>query len=176
MKVFQSFGLLALLTVAKAADFQTVRNDIANISSLLQQLSTDAKQIRPGSLGIAPALQLEADSVQVHKLLLSTTKDTQASPPFGDHSIDVGGDFLNIQPVIDSSLKTITDLKGSLQELRVVVLASLYQLKQDSDTLGKEVSGKLSDDFQEVAKQVLGEIDDSFNSAITAYGGKCKSS
>ena len=174
MKFFQTFSLLTLLAVAKAADYQTVRNDIANISTLLQRLDTDAKGIRAGSLGIAPSLQLEADSVQVHKLLLSTTKDTKASPPFEDHSIDVGGDFLNMQPVINGALKTITDLKDSLQDLRVVVLASLYQLKQDSDILGKEVSGKLNADFQEAAKQVLGEIDDSFNNAIKAYGGKSK--
>ncbi|KAJ6784711.1 hypothetical protein PWT90_00454 [Aphanocladium album] len=174
MRFFRSWALFSLVAIAIAADFQTVRDDIAKISTLLQRLDADAKGIQAGSLGIARALQLEVDSVQVHKLLLSTKDDTVASPPFQDHSIDVGGDFLNLQPVINGVLNTITDLKGNLYELRIVVLASLYQLRQDSDALGKEVSNKLSDDFQAVAQQVLSEIKDAFNGAITAYGGKAQ--
>ncbi|KAJ3499474.1 hypothetical protein NLG97_g317 [Lecanicillium saksenae] len=174
MRFIPLFALFHLVAIAKSADFQTVRDDIAKISTLLQRLDTDAKGIQAGSLGIARALQLEADSVQVHQLLLSTKDDTLASPPFQDHSIDVGGDFLNLQPVINGVLKTITDLKSNLQELSVIVLASLYQLKQDSLVLGKEVSSKLNDDFQAVAQQVISEIEDAFNGAITAYGGKAK--
>ncbi|OAA70817.1 Cell wall galactomannoprotein [Akanthomyces lecanii RCEF 1005] len=174
MRFLGLFGVFGLFVAAKAADFQTVRDDIANISAILQHLDTDAKGIQAGSVGIARSLQLEVDSVQVHKLLLSTTDDTKASPPFEDHSIDVGGDFLNLQPVINGLLKTITDLQPNLKELSPVVVAILYQLKQDSDVLGKEVSGKLSADFQAVAQQVLGEIDDTFNTAITTYGGKSK--
>lgn len=168
------FSVFGLFVAAKAADFQTVRDDIANISTILQRLDTDAKGIQAGSVGIARSLQLEVDSVQVHKLLLSTTDDIKASPPFENHSIDVGGDFLNLQPVIDGLLKTVTDLQPNLKELSPVVIAILYQLKQDSDVLGKEVSDKLSADFQAVAQQVLGEIDDTFNTAITAHGGKSK--
>ncbi|OAQ97759.1 hypothetical protein LLEC1_00547 [Akanthomyces lecanii] len=172
MRLLGLFSVFGLLVAAKAADFQTVRDDIANISAVLQHLDTDAKGIQAGSVGIARSLQLEVDSVQVHKLLLSTTGDTKAAPPFEDHSIDVGGDFLNLQPVINGLLKTITDLQPNLKELSPVVLAILYQLKQDSDVLGKEVAGKLSADFQTVAQQVLGEIDDQFNTAITTFGGK----
>ncbi|XWW95729.1 hypothetical protein V2A60_003696 [Cordyceps javanica] len=172
MRSLGIFGAFGLLAVAKGADFQTVRDDIANISAVLQSLDTNAKGIQAGSLGIARSLQLEVDSVQVHKLLLDTAEDTRASPPFQDQSIDIGGDFLNMQPVINSVLESITNLKSNLQELHLVVLACLYQLKQDSDALGKEVAGKLSSDFQEVTQQVLTEIDDAFNAAIIAYGGK----
>lgn len=172
MKASNFVGLFALSGAARASDFQTVRDDITKISTILQQLNEDAKGIQAGSAGIARALQLEVDSLNIHKLLLSTLQDTKASPPFGDHSIDVGGDFLNLQPVINDTFKTITGVQGNLQELSLIVLANLYQLKEDTDTLGKEVSGKLSSDFQAVAKQVLGEIDDTFNAAIKAYGGK----
>ncbi|OAA57817.1 Cell wall galactomannoprotein [Cordyceps fumosorosea ARSEF 2679] len=168
------FSVLGLLALTAATDFQTVRNDIANISALLKGLDASAKGIQPGSLGIARSLQLEVDSVRVHQLLLSTMRDTQAAPPFADHSIDVGGDFLNMQPVIEGVLSTLAGLKGNLGQLRLVVLACLYQLRQDADALGREVAGKLSADFQDVTKQVLGQIDDSFNQAIAAYGGKSK--
>ncbi|EGX95753.1 hypothetical protein CCM_00407 [Cordyceps militaris CM01] len=172
MRFLGLFSLLGLVAAANAADFQTVRDDIANISSILQTLDNNAKGIQPGSLGIARSLQLEVDSVRVHKLLLSTTKDTQAAAPFGDHSIDIGGDFLNLQPVINRVLVTITNLEGTLRELRLVVLACVYQLRQDAHVLGNEVAGKLSADFQDVTQQVLTEIDDAFNNAIAAYGGK----
>ncbi len=174
MRFSSLLSAVGLFAAAKAADFQTVRDDIAKLGVLLQGLEADAKGIQAGSLGIARSLQLEVDSVEVHKLLLSTTADTKASPPFEDHSIDVGGDFLNVQPAINGVLTTITNLKANLEELRPVVLACLYQLKQDSGALGKEVTAKLNGDFQEVAKQVLSEIDDSFNTAIVAYGGKSK--
>jgi hypothetical protein len=174
MRAFYSFAALLFFASAQGADFQTVRDDIANISTILVRLETDAEGVQAGSFGIARALQVEDDSVQVHKLLLQTLKDTNASPPFEEHSLDVGGDFLNMQPKIDSVLSVITEKKDNLKELSVVVLASLYQLKQDTDILGKAVIDKLNDDFQQVAPQVLKEIIDSFNNAITAYGGKGK--
>ena len=174
MRPFYSFATLAFLAVAHGADYQTVQGDIADIKTRLGELEADAKGIESGSFGIARALKVEDDSVQVHKLLLKTLKDTNASPPFEDHSIDVGGDFLNMQPKIDSVLEMITEKKDNLKELSVVVLASLYQLKQDTDILGKAVVDKLSDDFQQVAPQVVKEIIDSFNKAIAAYGGKSK--
>lgn len=85
MRFSSLLSIVGLFAAAKAADFQTVRDDIAKLGVLLQGLEADAKGIQAGSLGIARSLQLEVDSVEVHKLLLSTTADTKASPPFEDH-------------------------------------------------------------------------------------------
>ncbi len=172
MRLLYSLATLALAAAVNAVDYQTVRDDIANITTILGRLEDTAKGIKAGSLGIARALQLEAESVNVHKTLLATTADAQASPPFEDHSIDVGGDFLNLQPKVESALQSVSDQKDNLGDLSVVVLSCLYQLKQDTDILGKDVIAKLSDDFQTVAPQVLAAIDDAFNKAITTYGGK----
>ncbi|KAK3185997.1 hypothetical protein K4F52_005221 [Lecanicillium sp. MT-2017a] len=172
MRLLYTLSTLAFAAAVNAADYQTVRDDIANISTILGRLEDVAKGIKPGSLGIARALQLEAESVLMHKTLLVTTADTRASPPFEEHSLDVGGDFLNMQPKVEGALQSVTDQKQNLGDLGVVVLACLYQLKQDTDILGKDVIAKLNEDFQTVAPQVLAAIIDTFNKAITAYGGK----
>ncbi|KHN97405.1 Cell wall galactomannoprotein [Metarhizium album ARSEF 1941] len=167
--------LIALAGTAsvQAADVQTVRDDIADISALMADLDSNAKLVKPGSAGIAQALQVQVDAVNIHKRLLASIDDTNASAPFGAQgSLNIGLDFIALSPKVKTTLQDIADQKSALEGLSVVVLSSLYQLKQDTDAFGAAVLDKLDVLEKAIAPGIIKDLDTAFNKAIVAYGGK----
>ncbi|KZZ94308.1 Cell wall galactomannoprotein [Moelleriella libera RCEF 2490] len=166
-------GLLVLaVAVAYAADAQTVRDDVAKLNTLLKTLSSDVKLVKAGSLGIAQALQVEVDAVNIHKLLITAYNDAKASPPFGSSSFGVGLDFLKLEPQVKQTLRDVSSQKDVFGELGIIVLSSLYQLKMDTDNFGAAAVEKLALLERAIAPAILKKIDGEFNDAIVTYGGK----
>jgi hypothetical protein len=161
---------------ALAADYATVRQDIANITTLLQELDADANAIAPGIAGLPRALQLQVDAVNLHKRLLSASDNAEASPPFGGGSLSVGLDLIQLEPKISDTLQDIVDKNDALGELGIIVLSSLYQLKQDTDEFGDAIVEKLGALEQAIAPVIIRRIETAFNNAIVAYGGNRKCS
>ncbi|KAK2609366.1 hypothetical protein QQS21_002147 [Conoideocrella luteorostrata] len=172
MRFLYTLVTFVCAAAVNAADSQTVRGDIAQLSTLLDSLAADVKLVRPGSGGIAQALQVEVDSVDIHKCLLKSYDDAKASPAFGFSSLIVGLDFIQLQPKVKKTLEDVTAQKESLGELGLVVLSSLYQLKQDTDRFGEAAIEKLGTLEKAIAPAIIKKIDESFNDAIVAYGGK----
>jgi hypothetical protein len=173
------YPLLALAYTAaiQAADVQTVRNDIANITALMAALDSDVKLVVSGSAGIAQALQVQVDAVNIHEGLSLSVQHAKASPPFGSGgSLVVGLDFIALAPKVASTLQHVAAQKAALGELGIVVLSSLYQLKLDTDSFGAAVLDKLDALTKAIAPSIIASIDKAFNDAIVAFGGKGVSS
>lgn len=171
MRFLYSFITLAC-AVTVQADAQTVKNDIAGITTLMAALSSDVKLVKPGSAGIAQALQVQVDAVNIHKRLVTSLDDTNASPPFGSASLGIGLDFIALSPKVKTTLQDVTNQKTNLGELGIVVLSSLYQLKQDTDAFGAAVLSKLDPLEKAIAPGIIKGLDTAFNNAIVAFGGK----
>lgn len=164
--------LVLAVAVVYAADAQTVRDDVAKLNTLLRTLSSDVKLVKAGSLGIAQALQVEVDAVNIHKLLVTAYNDAKASPPFGSSSFGVGLDFLKLEPQVKQTLRDVSSQKDVFGELGIIVLSSLYQLKMDTDNFGAAAVEKLALLERAIAPAILKKIDSEFNDAIVTYGGK----
>ena len=170
-----TYSALALVfsACALAADYKTVKDDIANITTLLSILNADAKAVAPGVQGLASALQLEVDAVKLHSRIVVSTNDANASPPFGGGgSLAIGLSFIALEPQIVSTLASISSQSASLGDLDIVVLSSLYQLKQDTDLFGTAVVAKLDALEAAIAPGIIKKIDAAFDNAIVTYGGK----
>ncbi|OAQ60431.1 hydrophobic surface binding protein A domain-containing protein [Pochonia chlamydosporia 170] len=173
MRFLYALAALACTAAAQTSNVQAVRNDIANITTLMATLSSDVKLVKPGSAGIAQALQVQVDAVNIHKRLLTSIDDTESSAPFGaGGSLSIGLDFIGLSPKVKTTLQDVTKQKAALGELGIVVLSSLYQLKQDTDTFGAAVLEKLDALEKAIAPAIIKDLDKAFNDAIVAYGGK----
>lgn len=175
MRFLYTLGTLCCAAIVSASDAQTVRGDIAKLSSLMENLGADSKLVKSGSLGIAQALQVEADAVEIHKLLIKAAHDADASPPFGSSSLSIGLDFIQLQPKVKKTLEGTAAQKDAFGELGLVVLSSLYQLQADTKKFGQAVTEKLGLLEKALAPVIIKNINGSFNKAIVAYGGKGKS-
>lgn len=173
MKSIYSTLALAFAACTLAVDYNTVNDDISNISNLLGSLSTDAKAIVAGVNGLPTALDLQVDAVNLHTSILTSIDHANALPKFGTvGSLSIGVSFIALAPKIVSTLQVVAGKNATLGDLGVVVLSSLYQLKQDTDSFGKVVVTKLDVLEAVIAPPIIKIIDDAFNSAIVAYGGK----
>lgn len=156
-----------------AVDYTTVNNDIANITTLLTTLTTDANAIAPGIEGLPAALQLEVDATNLHNRILTSIDDANASTAFGTGgSLTIGLSFIALEPKIVSTLTAVAAKNVTLGDLGIIVLSSLYRLKQDTDTFGTAAVAKLDALEAAIAPAIINNIDAAFNSAISAYGGK----
>ncbi|GAB0137021.1 hypothetical protein EsDP_00005304 [Epichloe bromicola] len=169
MRFLYTFVTLSCAAIVSASDAQTVRGDIAKLSSLMENLGADTKLVKPGSLGIAQALQVESDAVDVHKLLVKAADDANASPPFGSSSFSIGLDFIQLQPKVKKTLEGTAAQKDAFGELGLVVLSSLYQLQADTKKFGQAVTEKLGLLEKSLAPAIIKDINESFNKAIVAY-------
>ncbi len=162
-------------TSVLAADYKTVHADIGQLTSLLDVLDQDAKAVAPGAAGLPRALQLEVDAVDIHKAILKATADTNASPSFGAiGSLTISADFLALSPKIKTSIGSLAAKQSALADLGLVVLSSLYQLKQDTNAFGDAVLPKLDALERAVAPLVISDINKALNNAIVTFGGKGK--
>jgi hypothetical protein len=164
---------VAFATRTLAVDYNTVNGDIGNITNLLATLDTDAKAIVSGVEGLPVALQLEVDAVKLHDQIVASINDANVSPAFGSGgSLAIGLSFIELEPKIVSTLADVAAKNVTIGDLGIIVLSSLYQLKQDTDSFGSAVVAKLDSLEAAVAPGIIKNIDAAFVSAITAYGGK----
>lgn len=170
--------LLSLGVVGRtfAADYNTVKADLATILGLLQTMNEDVAHVFSGPEILPYALQVQFDAVGIHEQLLTAHDNAKASPAFGSGSFSVGLDLINAQPKISDTLESIQDKEEEFGDLGIIVLSSLYQLKADTSSFSDAVIEKLGPLEQSLAPGVVKKIQDSYDEAIAAYGGKGESS
>ena len=152
------------------ADYQTVNNDIGNISTLITTLDNDAKAVTSGVAGLPGALQVEVDAVALDKSILTGLNDAQSSDAFGTTgSLTIGLSLIALAPKITQTLKDVAAQNETFGELGIIVLSSLYQLKQDTDAFSAAVVAKLEALEAALAPSIVSSIDAAFESAIAAY-------
>src|SRR4051812_8082960 len=106
MQFLHFLTLLSCVITIQAAGVQTVRDDIASITTLMASLASDVKLVKPGSAGIAQALQVQVDAVDIHKRLVTSINDAEASDPFGTAgSLSIGLDFIGLAPKVKTTLQ-----------------------------------------------------------------------
>lgn len=163
-------GVALILATYAAADYTTVNYDIGNISSLLTTLDTDTKAVAPGVAGLPAALQVELDAVALDARIVLATEDAQASDAFGSSgSLTIGLSLIELEPKITQTLQDVAAQNATFGQLGIIVLSSLYQLKQDTDAFAAAVVAKLDALEAALAPSIVSNIDSAFASAIAAY-------
>lgn len=155
-----------------AADATQVTNDFNNINTNLGKLDSDTNSVSSGILGITSQLQVSVDSVAVDDLLIATNSDIQASSPFtASESQSIVDAISTVAASSNKSLADLTSKYSSFGGLAPVVLASLYQLQEDQNTIGVSLHSKLDQSQIDRAVQILVGANAAFNAAIKTYGG-----
>ena len=169
MKFPHAKAALALAT-GVFADYQTVNYDIGNISSLITTLDTDAKAVTAGVTGLPAALQVQVDAVILDERILAGLGNAQASEAFGSvGSLTIGLSLINLAPHITQTLQDVAAQNASFGDLGIIVLSSLYQLKQDTDAFSAAIVAKLDALEAALAPSIVSGIDAAYQSAIAAY-------
>lgn len=169
LSVFLAF-ILSILSASVATNYTDVNNDIQNISTLLTTLQNDVQYVESGIPGLSWALQVSQDAIAIDNMILQGIKDANASAAFGSNgSLDVGLSLIGLEPTIVKTLNSVAAKNASFGELGVIVLYSLTQLKEDTDSFASAVVAKLDILEQALAPAIVSSIDNAFDSAIAAY-------
>lgn len=159
-----------LFPLCVLADYKTVLTDIKTISKGLTTLDTSVQNMLPGIPGLPFALKIQVDAVNLDKHLLTGVKNAQASSAFGGGgSLEVGLQLIALKPKITSTLDQLSAKNTTFDELGIIVLASLYALKNHTDAFGAAILPKLDSLEAGIAPGVIKSIDQAFDGAIAAY-------
>lgn len=170
MKLFLPLCLLAASVFA--ADYKTVLNDLDSLDGALTTLSSNVADVVPGVAGLPIALQVQVDAVNLDKVLVTAIENVNASPGFGIiGSPSISVKLIALAPKITSTIGAVGKKSGDFGDFGPVVLASLYQLRQDTSTFADGVVDRLDPLYAAVAPVIVNAIDSSFDGAIDKYGG-----
>ncbi|QIW98418.1 hypothetical protein AMS68_003936 [Peltaster fructicola] len=168
------FRLLPLLACSAlvSADANSVISAFNQVNADLVKLDIDVNATPSGIVGIGPALQVSVDSVTVDNDLIATQAQVTRSSVF---TASESNNIVNaIQQVAGTANTTIADVikqYNTFGGLAPVVLAALYQLRQDQNNLGVSLYSKLDSSQLNRGIQILVGLNQAFGRAITAYGG-----
>ena len=172
---FFRLALAFVLPTLALASYNQTKADIDTISSLLDTLSSDAKNMKTGDAAVPLALQVQVDAVNLDKAIISSTANAKSSSNFGDDgSPQVGLALVGVQPKITTVLGDISSQSGTFGDLGIIVLATLNQLKGDTDAFAAAIKSKLATLQDAIAPGIVDSIDKAFNDAITAYNRSCE--
>lgn len=81
-----------------------------------------------------------------------------------------------LETPVNASLSAAKDKLSQFGDFRTVVLASLYQLQQDTGNFGVAIFPKIDSSATDQALELYTEFNNAFNDAIVTFGGKasCK--
>lgn len=163
--------LLAFSAVA-VADANTVINDFNSINGNLNKLDIDVNLVQSGLTGIGQALQVSVDSVTVDDGLLLVNSDILASSTYSAaDSKSIVDAVSNVATTANKTLVDVANKYSAFGGLSPVVLASLYQLKQDQNTVGVSLYSKLDPSQVNRGIAILVGLNNAFNAVIKVYGG-----
>lgn len=170
---FTKLAVALFTSVAIAADANSVVTLIKAIGTSTNQLGLDVSRYNGGVPGLPYALQVQQDAVFVHKQILLATTEAQNSGPFLEPgSLNIAAALLEVTGTVTNTLRNTASKNKAFGELGPIVLASLYQLKLDTNNLATEIVKRLALVEQLAAPLVVGTLNTEFNNAIVAYGGK----
>lgn len=167
----------ALFAIARSAQCTNnggqVYTNIQSINNYTIMLNNDVQRFTNVSSGIPYGLQVQEDSVNLHKQIVSAISLTNSSDNFGEpSSTQIAGAVAALLGTTRDTLGNVTSKAKDFGFLGPLVLASLYQLKLDTDQFGAAVQQHLDTNLANAAPLIIAQFDDEFNKAITAYGGK----
>ncbi|KAF1825734.1 uncharacterized protein K489DRAFT_378275 [Dissoconium aciculare CBS 342.82] len=164
--------VLSSAALIAAADVDVVISALNTLNADLKTLDTDLNKVKAGIFGIRDALQASVDTTVVDNDIIAANTAVANAAKFS------ASDSARIITVVDAlaaqSNKTITTTikqAPAFGGLAPVVLASLYQLKTDSNTLGFNFAFKLDQSAINQGVIDLTVIQQGFAAAIVAYGG-----
>ncbi|KAF2762868.1 hypothetical protein EJ05DRAFT_481745 [Pseudovirgaria hyperparasitica] len=159
--------------IAFAADANSVVAIIKNVQINTNQLNLDVQRYNGGVAGLPYALQVQQDAVLTHEQIVLGITEANNSAPFGEPgSFNVAGAFLDLSNTVTQTLRNVSSKQAAFKDLRPIVLASLYQLQQDTRDFGAASIAKLAALEAAAAPLVVQNLVNEFNNAIMAYGGK----
>lgn len=165
-------SLAAAISLAQAQNATTVTTQIQVITNYTQLLNSDVLNNNGSIQGLPWALQVQLDAVNIYRQIQNGTAQANASASFGDAgSQTVAAALLNTTSVVQTALNSTQSKVSAFGELGPLVLGSLYQLKQATDTFSEVLVPKLSVVYQMASPVIVAELDTAFNNAIVAYGG-----
>lgn len=164
--------LFIACSVLVAADANAVISDFNSISTKLQKLDTDVNNVSGGFVGIGSQLQVSVDSVDIDSALLATASDVEASSVFSaSESSSIIDAVSNVTTTANKTLADVSSKNSVFAGLSPIVLASLYQLKNDQNLLGVSLYSKLDQSQISRGITLLNTLNSAFNAAIKVYGG-----
>jgi Hydrophobic surface binding protein A len=183
MQLLKPFAFLSIITTTLSSpllskrDAESVITGIQKISNATTALNKTVASYPGGIEGTITAVEILADSYAVIDAIVSTTNDARHSANFTDaESESVAESFIELVPVVESSLTTIDGKKADFEDgflgiasLTGLVESILEQLKSDSDDLATAIIAKLTSTWSSVAPLIVSEIDDAFETAISTY-------
>jgi hypothetical protein len=164
--------VLSSAALIAAADVDIVLSALNTLNTDLNTLNTDINKVQAGIFGIRDALQASVDTTVVDNDIIAANTAVANSAKFS------ASDSARIITVVDAltaqSNKTITSTikqAPAFGGLAPVVLASLYQLKSDTNSLGFNFAFKLDQSAINQGVTDLTALQQGFAAAIVAYGG-----
>ncbi|QUC20572.1 uncharacterized protein UV8b_04813 [Ustilaginoidea virens] len=154
------------------ADGRTTRRDIRDVFSLLDIFAADIQLVEPGSKGIAQALQLQVDGVNLHRSLIMGANSAREVHRFGwPSSLKIGIAVIMLVPKHRKTLEILCEKRDVLGDFSALVLSSLYQLKQDTNDLSVALLDNLTIFERIIAPIFMKKFNNHFDKAIKVYGG-----
>ena len=165
--------------VLNKRDADAVVAAVQKISSQAITLNSSVASYPGGITGTIDAIKIETEAIGLNFDLRNAVYTAQKSDNFDDDgSLNVAAAFLDLTPIVTSTLDTIIDKKPEFDRglldfasLSFLVKYNLQTEKRLSLKLGDVVQGKLTPDYAAIAPLVLGQIEDAFTKAISVYGG-----
>ncbi|KAF2753101.1 hypothetical protein EJ05DRAFT_505293 [Pseudovirgaria hyperparasitica] len=157
--------------LAFAADASSVIAKLYQIGNGTVQITNDTAAFTGGVSGLPYALQVQQDAVIVHEYAEFGTMESNAAAPFEEASIDVADVLLTLSDQVTSTLKGVQGKASTFGELGPIVLATLYQLRLDTNALANATIAKMTEDIQAIAPIAVEQLNAAFDGAIAAYGG-----
>ena len=150
---------------------------VAKISDQTEALNSTVSSYDGGILGTLTALKIETEAIGLNNALRSAISTTKHSANFTDaESLSVATAFLNLVPVVQSTLDNIVSKKPDFDTGLLGIASISFLVKDNLETeqqlslkLGQEVEKKLTAVYAAIAPLVLDEIDGAFTAAIDAY-------
>lgn len=158
-------------------DGQAVVDAVKAISEQTTKLNTTVASYGGGIEGTVTALEIETEAVGLNNDLREAVWTAKCSDNFTDsESLAVSGAFLNLLPVVKSTLKNIVSKKDEFDDGLLGIASLSFLVKYNLETeqrlsikLGGIVEDKLTEDYADLAPLVLGQIKTAFKNAIEAY-------
>ena len=150
---------------------------VQKISDQTLTLNSSVASYPGGIEGTLDAIKIETEAIGLNFASRKAVHTAQRSSNFtSDGSLNVAGAFLDLLPIVTSTLDNIIDKKpefdtGLLEigSLSFLVKYNLETEKRLSLKLGDVVQAKLTPEYASIAPLVLGQIEDAFTEAISVY-------
>lgn len=166
---------LALPSQFEKRDGASISHSIDYINGNITTLNNTLNTFNKDKDAIT-AFTIQIQATDVTKSVDNAASTAKMSAPLSDtESAAVAGKVLNLQPNINSLLDNLVKHKPQFDtalfgfSASPLVVNTLKQAKNASDTFGKDLTPKLSGVYQQAAPVVIMQIDEKFDQTIAKF-------